>query len=386
MNRNKKFLAGVVFTLTGLLMTQPLLALEVDREVTPRITLGGKLVSTVDSVNFDSDPAGSDHISMEDSMILLRFDKRLYQSGVAGAVLGIEEEDNVTRFQQLHAFYWARDMKLEIGRTRLRNTLIEFPLLRDEDLLSYTHVTNASSNEKFDQIYGELISADWYIDRKVLRLGAWAGSRRNGFPGAPVGLDSQGISYVYEQPEDLFYVSRWRHAGIRLDRQQVDVSGVTEWQQALLAGFEINLNMDPQSNWSLSVQAMINDGVDGAVGLVTVADRAQIAAQSLVASIRYVARPHLLTRWQAAVTVATMNYSDIDNTSQWSIVPSLFYRIGQGVDLLAQASYTDYDVALFGGGSDVRLQLGIAFSLETVFNDNIGERDSILNLEHGYIQ
>jgi hypothetical protein len=30
--------------------------------------------------------------------------------------------------------------------------------------------------------------------------------------------------------------------------------------------------------------------------------------------------------------------------------------------------------------------LGMAFSLDAMFNDNIGERASILNLEHGYIQ
>ena len=209
------------------------LALEVGREVVPRITLGGKLISTVDSVDYDSAPMVADHISMEDSMVVMRFDKRLYQNGVAGAVLGIEEEDNVTRFQQLHAFYWSQDMKLEMGRTRLRNTLIESTLLRDEDLLSYTHVANASLNEKFNQIYGELISTGWYLDHKVQRLGVWAGSRRNGnsvtFPNAPEGLDSQGLSYIYEQLKDLFYVTRLRHAGIRLDRQQVDVSGATEW-------------------------------------------------------------------------------------------------------------------------------------------------------------
>ena len=42
--------------------------------------------------------------------------------------------------------------------------------------------------------------------------------------------------------------------------------------------------------------------------------------------------------------------------------------------------------AAFGGGSDARLQLGLVFSSETVFSNNIGERDSILNLEHGFIQ
>lgn len=371
-------------------------ALEVDREVVPRITLGGKLVATADVIELDSDPAADDYISVEDSTVLMRFDKRLYGKGVAGAVVGIEEEDDVTRFQQLHALYWDQDMKLEIGRTRLRNTLIEFPMLRDESLLTYTHVGNASSDDKYDQIYGELVSADWYFDEKIQRLGVWFGGRRNAdkaaFVNAPSGFDSHGFSYVYEQPEDLFYVSRLRHAGIRLDRQQVDVSGSSEWLQALLVGAEINLNLDPQANWSLSGQVISNNGIDGVVAAAIsngaanlVSQRAQAASVSVVTSVRYAARPHLLTRWQTALTLAYKEYSDVASARHWSIAPSLFYRIGQGIDLLAQAMYTDFSAAL-GAGNDTRVQLGIAFSFETVFNDNIGERDSILNLEHGYIQ
>ncbi|MGD8571855.1 MAG: hypothetical protein PVH98_05300, partial [Gammaproteobacteria bacterium] len=81
---------------------------------------------------------------------------------------------------------------------------------------------------------------------------------------------------------------------------------------------------------------------------------------------------------------AYKDYSDFDNATQWSIAPSAMYRIGQGIDLLAQVKYTDYDSGLVDG-SDTSLYLGIAFSLEAMFNDNIGERDSILNLEHSYI-
>ena len=61
------------------------------------------------------------------------------------------------------------------------------------------------------------------------------------------------------------------------------------------------------------------------------------------------------------------------------------YRLGQGVDLLMQLSYTDYVDGL-GGGNDAVVQIGMAFGFDAMFNDTIGERDSILNLEHGYIQ
>ena len=83
--------------------------------------------------------------------------------------------------------------------------------------------------------------------------------------------------------------------------------------------------------------------------------------------------------------MAYKNYADFANASQWTVTPSFVYLLGQGIHLLAQAGYTDFDEAL-GGGTDRFLQLGLAFNLDARFNDTIGERNSILNLEHGYIQ
>lgn len=359
----------------------PAQALEVDRKVQPRFTLAGKMISTLD---VHDNGSKADHISMEDSTVLFRFDKRLYRKGVAGVVLGIEEENNVTRFQQMHGFYWDRDVKLEIGRTRLRNTLLEFPILRDEDLVEFTHVGNASSSRKFDQVYGELVSVDWFVDGKVQRVGMWAGGRRDeGDPSDPGEFDSYGLSYVYELPESLRYVKYLRHAGLRLESQKVPAGDL---MRSLVAGLEVNLNINPQASWSLVMQAIVNDGVSGWTDVSTVASRAQVASTAVVGSVRYNARPHLLTRWQAALTLAWKNYDGINDAALWSVAPSLFWRVGQGVDVVAQAIHRDYGIGLARGGSETVYQIGMAFNLETVFGDNIGERDSILNLEHGYIQ
>lgn len=379
----------VLASVLGGLFAQSVFALEVDREVVPRMTIGGRVIGTLDSANIDSQSDAEDGINLADSAILMRFDKRMYRKGVAGAVVGIKEHDDAVAFHQLHTFYWNRDYGFELGRTRLRNTLIEFPLIRDDDLLDYTHVGNASSDEEFDQIYAETVSFDWYLDRKIQTLGVWGGTRRNGdpadFPNAPDGFDSFGAGYVYEQPEDLRYVKRIRHAGVMFDRQKVHVANGSQWLNAAIAGIEFNLNMNPVNNWSLGVQTVFNNGLDNAVDLSSAAARARAKSTALVTSMRYTGRPKLLTRWQAAITAAVKDYSDVDNATQWSIAPNAIYRIGQGVDVFAQVKYTDYDQAL-GGGSDTVAQIGIAFSLETIFNDNIGERDSILNLEHGYIQ
>ncbi len=379
----------LISSLLTVLLLQPAQALEVDREVMPRITLGGRVIATIDNYDFDSDPAKEDEINLEDSSLLMRFDKRMFGDGVAGAVLGLQAHDNEAQFSQMHAFYWNQNYSVELGRTRLRNTIIEFPLIRDDDFIEYSHVANTSSNDEFDQTYGNHVAFDWIVDQKVQQVGVWAGTRRNGtgFSTSPDGFDTYGVRYLYEQPETMIYLKPIRHAGITLDAQKVYNTSNTqqEWMNAVITGIAFNLNENPLANWSMGVQAIVNEGIDDTLNLNTVSGRAKAESKALVASFRYTSRPNLLTRWQAGINFGYKDFDQGNDASQWSIAPNFVYRIGQGVDVLAQAKYTDYGNGL-GGGSDITIQFGIAFSLDTKFNDNIGERDSIMNLEHGYIQ
>jgi hypothetical protein len=350
-------------------------ALEVDRKVLPRITLGGRLITTLDS---------DESINIDDSSFAARFDKRMYENGVAGGVLGIRQDEGTVKFNQMHVFFWNRDIETKAGRTRLPNTLIEFPLLRDEDLLSMTHVGNASSNNEFDQLFGKTASFDWVLDQKVQKLGAWFGTRRNDPAISTVdGFDSYGASYRYELPETLRYLKRIRHAGIMLDAQK-DSAGSNEFFQSLIAGAEFNLNINPKSNWSMGAQAIFNSGVPGVTqgqlnNANAVSNRARAKSTAFVTSLRYTKRPHLLTRMQG--------YKSYDvGGSEVSIVPNLAYRIGEGVDLLFQYRNTQYRDGLAEIGPTNLFQIGMVFNLDATYNDTIGERDSILNLEHGYIQ
>ena len=220
----------LAFSVAMAVFSSAVSALEVDREVMPRIQLGGRIMASVDMPDFDSDPDAETELSLADSSLLARFDKRLYREGVAGATIGLTEKeaenDDAVVFHQLNAFYWDRNFSVMMGRTRLRNTLLEMPLMRDDDLLEYTHVGNASSDEEFDQVYGTQLSADLLIDRKIQRVGMWAGTRRNSadvtYANAPSGFDTVGMGYFYEQPGNLLTGKRLRRAGGWVEGQKVE--------------------------------------------------------------------------------------------------------------------------------------------------------------------
>lgn len=357
------------------------LALEVDREVLPRLILGGRLISTMDYLQLDSQPNRDSHINLDDSALLLAMDKRIYDmQGVAGAVVGFRDGDQGVLMQHMYGRYWRESRRWKIGRTRLPSTLIEIPTLRDDDLLEYSHVLNAGSNEEFDQVYGDLVSFDWFVKGKTQNLNVWFGTRGSTLEG----INSYGIAYLNQQPEDLIYVKSNRHWGVRIDRQEVDIGGTTEWMTAYLIGIDQNLNRNPSGIWNVTAQLMQNMGLDNATVLSSVSSRAKSPAVSFVSSINFTHRPKLLTRHRYALSLAYKDYSDVDNANQFSIVPSYLCRFGQGIDMVAQLVYTENGTAL-GGGSDLKIQFGLSFSFDAVFNDQIGERDSILNLEHGYL-
>ena len=360
-------------------------ALEVDREVLPRITLGGHVIGTLDAVNLKSDPARSGSINSEDSEIALRMDKRLYETGVAGATLSFREDADTVHFANHYVFYWDKNLNVVLGHAPLRNTLIEFSTLREDDLVYATHTLNASSGQNFAQTHGDVASIDWFPEPNHA-FGVSMSSRTDD-PGMGIdGIDTLGASYIYAPPDTLRYMTRVRRAGIILDRQQTRVNGRKYWMNTWITGAAVNLNDDPAGNWTLDAQWVRNQGVDRAVSIVpTYYERARSASNALVVSLHYTARPALLTRWQAMMTVASKEFDDIHGGSQWSVAPGLTWRAGQGVDVLAQYVHTQYGNAL-GGGLDRTLQIGLAFNLEARFNDTIGQRNSILNLEHGYLR
>jgi len=374
------------------LLVQNLAALEVDREVMPRITIGGRTIITSDSYDYSKDLTGNknENVNIDDSALLLRFDKHMYgvETGVAGTVIGFREVENKVVFHQLNAFYWNENISFRLGKTKLRNTIIELPTLRDEDLLDYSHVNTASSNLEFDQMYGTNIEFDWYFGKGNQSFGVWTGSRTNDSsnPNAPEGYDTQGYGFNYKPSEDLQYLNRIRHAGIIIDTQRVETATGSKWMQSAVAGVEFNININPISSWAMAVQVVNNNGIDGENELTTVSSRAKAKSNAQVISLRYTSRPKLLTRWQFAIAYATKKYDQITNAKNTSLITNFDYRLGQGVDLIAQLKQTDYSNDINNGNDETIVQFGISFQFDTVFNNTIGERNSILNLEHGYIQ
>ncbi len=389
-------------------------ALEVDRAVLPRITVGGRLVATplVESREGFGNVSDDDdsEIDISDSSILVRFDKRVYgDEGVAGGVIGLRKTDDDSDldddvfFHQLNAFFWNQNFQVTVGRTRLRNFLIEFPTVRDEDLIDYIYVPDASSfrEAEEDQFFGNLMSYDRFIGNKKQALSVWAAARVEtdvqGDDEETTDLNSVGFSWTYINSEAVRYVEKIRKAGVLLDFQEIDdnVLSSDENTVAIVGGAEWNLNKDPSNNWSMAVQGIYYDGFDGIVFNPNASEAVRRAtlrraeSWSAVVSVSNTKRPKLVTRSRFALSIAYKDYPDESDASQFSIIPSYMYRIGHAMEIVVQYRFTDFDdgiAAMTGFENDQQILVGLVFGFDQTFNDQIGERTSILNIEHGYIQ
>jgi hypothetical protein len=388
------------------LLPAPALALEIDPDVTPEINLGGRLIAT-GAFGVEHRPVAGDdedaELDVSDSTILLNLAKYLYRDrdyGFATFGLLIPEDDSDFEddvfVNQLVIGIGGVKGEVKLGRTNLPNTLVQFPTLRDDDLLAYTHVRNAGYNaegEEF-QVYGGVLEGAYYFGR-----GAWSvrgaltaraetdladladeeRTSTNAFNGLAGAL-------VYELPETIKFDRGLRFAAFGFDAQRPDeIGGRSETDVvALLAGFSYNLNEDPQYAWGLHAQAIYGFG-DGVAGLREEVERAQAEQASLVVGLTYAHRPHLQTRWQAGLTLAAQDYREFDEARSFAALPSFAWRLGSGVELVTQYRYERFEGDLrdaLDEEASHALWFGVSFALTGTFNESVGQRGSILNIEH----
>jgi hypothetical protein len=382
-------------------------ALEVDPKVAPEINFFGRALATANYTDKDLGAAGDDSgadADIFDSSLVFGFSKYLFNDtdyGFATFGLSIPEDDSDLNddifLHQLQIGIGGSNSELMLGRSRLpANTLIQFPTIRDDDLLDFTHVANASSNREAeeDTIYGGQLRGTLYwpgtsffsfaaltarVETDVANLADTARKSSTNLNGLSVGL-------AYDVPEAIKFDSGVRYAGVAFDVQQVDeLSGTGEDELiALLGGLSYNLTDNPERAWALDLQGIYIFGIS-APGLAGPVTRARAESWSVAAALRFARRPYLQTKWQAALTVALKDYSDFDDATSFALAPSIAWRLGSGIEALAQYRFVANDGVLGAGlglNSSHHVSFGLSFSFDATFNESVGQRNAILNLEH----
>lgn len=373
-------------------------ALEIDPLVVPEINIGGRGIATVkgsDSSGPEGDSASE--VDTADSSLLLGFSKYLFSDrdygfgaiGFKTVESGSDLDDDMFIHQAFVGIGGPR-YEITLGRTRLPNTLLSFPTLRDDDLLEFTHVGNGLVDAHAEEyvVYGNQAGAQWWFSPFV-RLGVTATARAEGATAdaARIGdFNGGALVLAYDVPETIKFARGVRYAALGVDYQDLDALGTAPADDltALLAGLSLNLSNNPEATWNLDLQAIRTSGakVDA---LGEAYERARARSTRVVAALRYAARPYLQTRWQAALTIGWKDYSEFDAASSWVVAPSYVHRLGSGVDLIAQLKHQTHDDGLTAATrikDEQAVWLGLSVAFDYTLNESVATRGSILGLEH----
>ena len=157
----------------------------------------------------------------------------------------------------------------------------------------------------------------------------------------------------------------------------------------LIGAATFNVKPDPVHFIDLKTQVIQNFGFDQITDITDYSSYTRTKSTAYFGMLRYLNRRLERPRYQLSAGVGYKNFPRVGNNSnQKLLIANAFYRIGNGFDLLLQYRYNQNSGELVPllGRNQQRLQLGVSYTFSKVFNNQFDDRNSILNLEHGYIK
>ena len=372
-------------------------------QVNPEIQLGARGV-----VSFNTDIVDSKNTTtvndFSDTGILFGFRQKLYSKFRGQLVIGLQFPDADSDLGQVffhQTFIQIEDQKniLKMGRSRVRSTLIEFPTLRDDDAQAFTDVLNpySSGQNSEDNQYGNVLEVTHvFAQRYWLRL---HGEHFTETPQPPAisetnfSINAVGLSIEYLVPETQIWNRPFiQQIGIGFNNFLTDREGYSSHfdktlKNILVSGI-FNLYPDPVYFLDARFQVIYNLGFEEITTISDYYDLTRATAAAHLFSLRFLYRQLERPTLQIALTGGFKSFPNLTRESkQWQIIANVFYRLGENFDLSLQAQHSQFngDLQALYGESETRIQFGFVYAIDQRWNKQFDDRNSLLNLEHGYI-
>ena len=375
----------------------------VEAQVTPEFQLGARGVMSfnVDNVANRTTSAVND---FSDTAILIGFRQKLYNKYRGQLVLGFQFPDADSDLGQVfyHQIFVKVENKsniLKLGRSRVRSALIEFPTLRDDDAIEFTDVLNpfSTGENTEDNQYGNVFEV-----ARVFAQRYWLRVHGEHFTESPIppataetdfSLNAIGFSFQYRVPQTQLWNRPFvQQIGVGFNSFLTDRPGyasqIDRALKNLTASFVINLRRDPVHFWDFRHQSIYTFGFEEIQRIAVYQDMPRAKAVASFASLRYLYRKLERPTAQIALSFGYKTFPDLQvDTRQWQVVLNGFYRLGENFDMGFQYQFKTYsgDLQKLFGKSETRFQFALLFSIDQLWNSQFDDRDSLLNLEHGYI-
>lgn len=388
--------------ITGLIIVL-LMVVNLKAQVNPEIQLGARGVMSFNT-DIVSDGTTSAVNDFSDTGILLGFRQKLYSNFRGQFVLGFQFPDADSDLGQVffhQTFLQIEDKSniLKMGRSRVRSALIEFPTLRDDDALPFTDVLNPFSTgvNTEDHQYGNVIELTHIFNQRY-----WLRIHGEHFTRMPdpletfesdFSLNAIGFSFQYIVPAAQIWNRPFiQQVGIGFNNFLTDFEGYSNEFDRTLKNISFsaifNIKRDPVHFWDLRSQVIYNMGLNGIAGASDFMTLTKAKAVSGFMSLRYLFRKLERPNLQVAFLIGYKIFPDFNQpTNQMQFISNAFYRIGENFDAGLQIQYSQFqgDLIKLFGKDETRIQFSLVYSIDAIWNNQFDDRESLLNLEHGYI-
>ncbi|MBU0696785.1 MAG: hypothetical protein KKE39_09725 [Bacteroidetes bacterium] len=378
-------------------------------EVLPQIEIGFKTITTGNyynnkgnaSLNIPILNEGDQVLSdFSDSYLMLGVSQKLYRGWRGQMVMGLTFPDVNSGLGQV--FYNQVMLKVEnqkniikLGRSTSQSTLAQFSTFRDDDAIQYNYVLNPFSGgiNSQDNQYANVIEYTHILGQRFYVT--FHGENYADFQNpSQLGINGLGGSVLYRMPQSQVWNRNvLQQVGFSVNNfinTPVDLNnGQKKTLTNLLATATFNLLPDPVHFIDFKIQAVKNFGLKDVKDIMDYTSYSRTKSTAVFGMLRYLNRKLERPRYQISAGVGYKTFSDIGNdTKQWMLISNAFYRIGNNFDLLVQYKYNQNNGELkpLLGNNQQRFQMGIAYTFNKIFNNQFDDRNSILNLEHGYIK
>jgi hypothetical protein len=318
-----------------------------DPSVAPQIEISATGVGTAGYFRNTDFTMGEGAVNFSDSALQIGAAQKLYNGGAVGSFgLGWLTTDQTNKGAGQGVGYFSNQtfidlqsesLEMLIGRTdNPTSHLVDFPTLREDDLITLTNPLNPFSNgENVEEhryantasvTYNQKLKFFENVHAQQLINSAAIGSRN--------GLNSAGATFQYLGAAGMEAFDRIPSWGIGIEHIAITNNSAGGLNQ-IYAGGIINLNESVIHRVDLRIQDIVSVGSD-LRALQSPADSYQADSNALAMSLRYLNSPFGRPGYQIALTGGYKNYFKVDDARSIGVALTGVKRMGQGFDLVAQ--------------------------------------------------
>jgi hypothetical protein len=380
-----------------------------DPSTSPQIEISGTGVGTAGYSKNIEHTGGEGIIDFADSALRIGGAQKLYDGGAIGSFgigwLTLDQTNKgsgqgSTYFPyQTYVDFQSESYEALIGRTdNPISHLVDFPTLREDDLITLTNPLNPfSSGENVEEHrYSNSVSVtanqnlkyfeNIHAQHLIASSSAVVSGRADG--GADAGLNSAGVTFEYLGNVGMEAFERVPSWGAGIEHISVTSSAPGGINQ-IFAGGVFNLTGSVVHRMDFRLQDIASLGSELRI-LQNTQDSFQADSNSFAAALRYLNSPFGRPGYQLALTGAYKNYFRVDEAKSFAVALSGVRRLGQGFDVVAQYKNQWRDASLAkvqsaGVAIEQVAEIGFIFNFSATVNQHLNPRRSLLNQQHQYI-